>query len=490
MADRADKTRSLRGVLFLHHSAFVLLLGVTAGLGIMAALFWRGATNELLDLSASLQTAQHIRGDVFRQIREIYTARLVKDPNAADSYWKNLYEIDQRFYDLEHRLREGDERQSLESMRLAYETMQSVMNKVFAVPNPQQLPQLQSQIEKVYQRYILIDFESAFQRLTQDLEARRAGLELRLQRWTGAAPLYAILPVALGFGLLFYTRWLLYRRFVVPMDEVAAGAQRISAGDMDKPVPERGVEEVALLAASMNRMARALIESREALIASERQAALGALVPVVAHNIRNPLASIRSAAQILEYAENGAEHAETKQAIIDTVDRLERWVTSLLNYLNPLRPSKETVKLATVIEQALSAVTPRLNEKQQTLQRLQWDTAVTVRGDAILLEQALYGLLLNAAEATPTQGVLALTLQCEAGQVMFCIDDQGPGMPFEPNPTDLTPGPTTKRFGTGLGIPFAFKIFRGHAGRLSFTSLPSGGTRVCCRLPFAEIPEV
>jgi signal transduction histidine kinase len=472
-------------VLFLHHSAFVLLVGVTAGLGIMAALFWRSATNELLDLNASLQAAQHIRGDVFRQIREIYAARLIKDPTAADNYWKNLYEIDQRFYELDHRVRNDNDRQALDVMRNAYETMQSVMNKVFAVPNPQQTPQLQSQIEKVYQRYILIDFETAFQQLIQSLEQQRVALEKRLQRWTQAAPLYAILPVALGLGLLLYTRRLLYRRFVVPMDEVTAGAQRISAGRMDQRVPEQGVAEVMLLAASMNRMAKALVESREALIASERQAALGALVPVVAHNIRNPLASIRSAAQILQYAESRAEHGETQQAIIDTVDRLERWVTSLLNYLNPLRAIRESIRLATVLDQAVTAVTPRLNEKQQTVRRLQWDPTLTVEADANLLEQAFYGLLLNAAEATPPQGTLSLTLQRETDQALLCIDDQGPGMPFEPSPTDLTPGPTTKRFGTGLGIPFAFKICRGHDGNLTFTQLPAGGTRVCCRLPLA-----
>ena len=178
----------MRGVLFLHHTAFVLLVGVTAGLGIMAALFWRGATNELLDLNASLQAAQHIRGDIFRQIREIYAARLIKDPNAADSYWKNLYEIDQRFYDLDRRVHGASERQSLEIMRKSYETMQAVMNKVFSVPDPKQLPQLQSQIEKVYQRFIMIDFESAFQSLIQDLNAAAT------KKTSGAMPLEMAMP--------------------------------------------------------------------------------------------------------------------------------------------------------------------------------------------------------------------------------------------------------------------------------------------------------
>jgi signal transduction histidine kinase len=474
-------------VLFLHHTAFVLLVSVTAGLGIMAALFWRGATNELLDLNASLQASQHIRGDIFRQIREIYAARLIKDPNAADSYWKNLYEIDQRFYDLDRRVHGVSERQSLEVMRKSYETMQAVMNKVFSVPNPEQLPQLQSQIEKVYQRYIMIDFETAFQRLIQDLEQRRLALESRLQRWTEVAPLSAILPVALALGLLLYTRRQLYRRFVVPMDEVAAGAQRISTGNMAQRIPEQGVAEVALLAASMNRMAKALAESREALIASERQAALGALVPVVAHNIRNPLASIRSSAQVLAYVEDASERDETRQAIIDTVDRLERWVAALLNYLNPLRAAKQTIALTSVVEQALSAVGPRLSEKQQQVRRTHWDAALNVHGDATLLEQALYGLLLNAVEATPSGGELQLSLTRDGEHALLCIDDQGPGMPFEPRPVDLTPGPTTKRFGTGLGIPFAFKICRGHAGELTFMALSGAGTRVCCRLPLAGV---
>jgi C4-dicarboxylate-specific signal transduction histidine kinase len=474
-------------VLFLHHTAFVLLVGVTAGLGIMATLFWRGATTELLELNNMLQTAQHIRGDIFRQIREISTLQLMQDPSATDNYWKQFYEIDQSFYDLDLQVREGAEREALDIMRHAYETMQSEMNKHFAVSNPQ-LSGLREHIEKVYQQHILTNFELAFQLLTQGLQQRRLELETRLRQWTDLAPLVAILPVALALGLLIYTRRLLYRHFVVAMGEVIAGAQRISTGRMDQRVPEQGVEEVALLATSMNRMADALSESREALVTSERQAALGSLVPVVAHNIRNPLASIRSAAQVLDYVGNAEEHGETKQAIIDTVDRLERWVTALLNYLNPLRAVKQVIPLANVVEQALTAVAPRLVEKQQQIRRLEWDESLTVKGDATLLEQALYGLLINAAEASPVNGILRLSLLREADQALLCLDDEGPGMPFEPTPTDLTPGPTTKRFGTGLGIPFAFKICRGHEGSLSFMKLPTTGTRVCCRLPLFEPP--
>ena len=63
------------------------------------------------------------------------------------------------------------------------------------------------------------------------------------------------------------------------------------------------------------------------------------------------------------------------------------------------------------------------------------------------------------------------------------IDDQGPGMPFDPQPDSLSPGPSTKRFGTGLGIPFAFKVCQAHGGRIAFQRAPDGGTRVRLFVP-------
>ena len=99
------------------------------------------------------------------------------------------------------------------------------------------------------------------------------------------------------------------------------------------------------------------------------------------------------------------------------------------------------------------------------------------------MEQAIHGLLNNAIEASPHGGTITLEIESTNGKINLLIDDQGTGMRFDPQPTNLSPGPSTKRLGTGLGIPFAFKVIYAHDGNLEFKSTPKGGTRVRLALP-------
>ncbi len=105
--------------------------------------------------------------------------------------------------------------------------------------------------------------------------------------------------------------------------------------------------------------------------------------------------------------------------------------------------------------------------------------------DPDLMEQALHGLLVNAVEASPEGGVVTMTMGAGSsdGATVLHIEDQGPGMSFDPRPTNLTPGPSTKPWGTGLGIPFAFKVIHAHGGDLAFAPADGGGTRVTVTLP-------
>jgi signal transduction histidine kinase len=94
------------------------------------------------------------------------------------------------------------------------------------------------------------------------------------------------------------------------------------------------------------------------------------------------------------------------------------------------------------------------------------------------MEQALYGLLLNAIDASPPGGTVSVGAAREADGLRLRIADDGPGMAFEPQPSGLRPGPSTKRSGTGLGIPFAHKVCQAHGWGLAFAKRPTGGTEV------------
>ncbi|MEJ2760975.1 MAG: ATP-binding protein [Gammaproteobacteria bacterium] len=267
------------------------------------------------------------------------------------------------------------------------------------------------------------------------------------------------------------------------MATVTEGASVMSRGDLKHRIPEEGVTEVAAIATSINRMAADLAASRDALVDSEKQAALGALVPAVAHNIRNPLASIRATAQILDETTDRDELRESGEAIIETIDRLERWVNALVSYLHPLQPSFRVKKASQLIDAVQSMLRPKLQEKGIRVERVNWHEDMELKVDPDLMEQALSGLLANAVEASPRNGHIRIIFERAPERFIIRFQDSGPGIPFYPEPRNLEPGPSTKRYGTGLGIPVAFKICQSHGWELKFSRREEGGTEVTITAP-------
>ncbi|MEE9552474.1 MAG: HAMP domain-containing sensor histidine kinase, partial [Gammaproteobacteria bacterium] len=240
----------------------------------------------------------------------------------------------------------------------------------------------------------------------------------------------------------------------------------------------------------INGMARDLETSRHALVESEKQAALGALVPVIAHNIRNPLASIRATAQVLDDIEDPEELKEYRQAILDTIDRLGRWVNALVSYLHPLKPNYRLIHASAMINAALSLLKQKLAEKNINIEKHGWENDLRLNADPDLMEQAIYALLANAADASEDKSTLNVSLIKKDSNLEIHIQDNGSGMPFEPNPSKLAPGLSTKRFGTGLGIPIAFKICQQHSWNLEFKTVKGKGTNVIITAPIRVVEEV
>jgi signal transduction histidine kinase len=281
----------------------------------------------------------------------------------------------------------------------------------------------------------------------------------------------------LAIALLFFSRYYLKRAIVKPIQDVLRATAELSSGQLEHKVPETGAAELATLANAINRLAEELAHSQEALIRTEKQAVQGLLVPMLAHNIRNPLASIRATAQVASTPELDQEARESLQAIISTVDRLERWTGALLSYLHPLKPQPTSTSLERIIHGALEPLQLKLREKSIKLDiSLPPKEEQEIFTDEHLLEQALYNLILNAAEAAPANSLLEIHSENTRQAICISIADRGPGMPFIPDPRLLSPGPSTKRFGTGLGIPFAFKVCEALLGGIVFRERKGGGT--------------
>lgn len=454
---------------------------ITGSIGGLWAYFWQQTSHESVRINALLFEAQQARGDLYRQLKEVTRASAVGDPAALDQYWRRLYRIDQHFYSLQQYALAPAERRGIETMQKSYGLMQAEMNKLLATTMTDAARV--RVLDPSYEQWMLGDFEHGFSSFTHLLAVKRQALEETLAYWTRLAPILMPTPIVLAIALLVFSHRTFRRGFVRPMQAVVAGSQRISQGHLEHRIPVLGVEEVVLLARSINDMAGELEASRDALIETEKQAALGSLVPVVAHNIRNPLACIRATAQVMDDVDDPEDLREARSEIIDTVDRLERWLKSLLSYLHPLKPYKSESDLTAVVEGALAPLKPKLEARQLHIVRTGWSRDTALYVDVDLLEQAIYGLINNAADASPAGAEITLTIELSNDEAAVVIDDQGPGMPISVDCKGLSPLPSTKRFGTGLGIPFAFKVLRAHAGKLSFEQSPSGGTRVRLSLP-------
>lgn len=484
-----SRPASLRRVLLTHELALLCLLVVTGILAGVSAYFWHETSAESIRINRLLYEAQQIRSDLFRQIKEVTLARLMEDQNALGVYTRYSREIDRRFNVLRQRSASKLEDNAIQDMQSAYRALQVDMNKIFADPYLMNRVVRIKILDPMYEQTLVGGFERSFDAFRELMAMQGRDLERTAERWTRVAWVLIPVPILLAVLLLLLSRRSLQRGFVRPVANLMAGARRISEGKLDDSIPQEGVAELAELAGAVNHMAVELARSRDALVESEKSGALGALVPVVAHNIRNPLASIRATAQLIDHADSPEEQQEIKQAIIETVDRLGRWVSALVSYLHPLKPHPRRTNPTGMIDAAVALLAGRIEDRGMEVARERWDTESLVDVDVDLMEQALYGLLSNAVDASPAKGKLLLGACREEDRYVITIADQGPGMPFQPVPSGLAPGPSTKRMGTGLGIPVAFKVCKAHGWTIDFAPNEGGGTRITITAPLAAEDE-
>jgi signal transduction histidine kinase len=231
-----------------------------------------------------------------------------------------------------------------------------------------------------------------------------------------------------------------------------------------------------------------LATTRARLAQSEKLAALGQLATAIAHEVRNPLAVIRSAAQgFAEAAAPGDAEAERASSFITAeIDRLSSVVTSLLAFARPPQLERRVVPIGDVLDRALLLASGDLGARGVHLRRGQVPASAAVAADPDLLCQVLLGLLSNAAEATGPGGDVWLEVEAAGAGVELAVADSGPGVPIEMRARIFEPFFTTRARGTGLGLAVARQIVEAHGGRIDVGDRPGGGARFTIWLPPAE----
>jgi two-component system sensor histidine kinase HydH len=221
---------------------------------------------------------------------------------------------------------------------------------------------------------------------------------------------------------------------------------------------------------------------RERLVEAETLAAIGEMAAAVAHGIRNPLASIRSAAELAD--EEDAEGArECHRDIMRQADRLDVWVRELLVASRGGALPVEDIDVNRLLRDALAGASPEI--RRRNIEVVLAEAPVpTVRGSRAPLAHALGSLIANAIEAMPDGGRLGVeSRHGKNGAVEILVEDSGSGMPESVAREAFRPLFTTKPNGTGLGLSLARRILERHSGRLELETSEGRGTRATMSLP-------
>ena len=299
-----------------------------------------------------------------------------------------------------------------------------------------------------------------------------------------------VVALALATGLLVSTAI----AAVITVKRGAAALTRALDGlatDLSTPVPRPRLHELSDVADGIARLAQRLARAREVeddmgrqLAMKDRLAALGRVVAGVAHEVRNPLASIKLR---LDLAKGGADPlpAPVDEAIAHAtreITRLDRLVADLLVVANPGIGPRQSVALGALVRTRADLLEPWCNQRGVAIQ-VRGDAAAPVDVDA--LSRAVDNLVRNAVEASSPGSIVDVELTQATTQVSIAVIDQGVGVPDERTPELFEPFFTTKPTGTGLGLAICRSIARAHGGDVTFARK---GALTCFQLVLARAP--
>ncbi|MGE5347450.1 MAG: sensor histidine kinase [Acidithiobacillales bacterium] len=344
----------------------------------------------------------------------------------------------------------------------------------------------------------------------QEVDARVAE-QTRRTIWLS---IVCVLAIAATLGVA--VRWLVDR----PVWEMVTATERVARGDLKARVPVHARNELGSLATSFNEMGSSLAKGRaerleilnslerqveertEALrtaqtqlLQTEKLASLGQLSASIAHEINNPLAGILTFSKLLiRNLEEGADPTVLRESLLRNLrlieretDRCRSIVRNLLDFARQRPLVLADVDVSRPLEEALSLLNHKIELQGIALEK-SLASKVPVRGDFGQLRQAFVNVLLNACDAMPAGGRLAVSSEVSADGkwVEIAFSDTGPGIP----PGNLTrifdPFFTTKEMGTGLGLSVVYGIIQKHGGDMRAQSRAGAGTTMIIRLPLAE----
>ncbi|HZZ82632.1 MAG TPA: ATP-binding protein [Gemmataceae bacterium] len=237
------------------------------------------------------------------------------------------------------------------------------------------------------------------------------------------------------------------------------------------------------LGRTLKRQRREQDRLRDELRHAEHLAGLGKMLAGVAHEVRNPLAAIRSTVQLWQRLPDSARTSESLAAVVQAVDRLAAIVSRLLLFSRVDNAERLPVDINRVLTETLNLVRAQASEQGIEIEIRLSDRLPAVSGSASALGQVLLNLITNAMQVMPSGGALTCTTAEYDGKVELVIADTGPGIGKEERTHLFEPFFTTRPDGTGLGLALCREIVTNHGGTIEYVAKDSPGATFRILLP-------
>ena len=306
-------------------------------------------------------------------------------------------------------------------------------------------------------------------------------------RWSGIG--FGAAGVVLGIAV----GMLLAARVSRPVEQLAEAANAIASGRWDVRTDDvRATGEVGALARAFDAMARQLVDQRDRLVQAERVAAWRELARRLAHELKNPLFPLRLTVDNLRRAKP-LPPAEFDEVFDESLSTMSTGLTNLnaivgrfSDFARMPPPEIREVSTNAIVDDAVKLFRAQIEAPDRPAIRLTLDldpSAPSVRADGEQVGRVVQNLLLNAIDAMPAGGELAVRTRARDGAVEIAVSDTGEGLTDEECKRLFTPYYTTKQHGTGLGLAIVQSVVADHHGKVWVESRPGHGATFHIELP-------
>ena len=296
---------------------------------------------------------------------------------------------------------------------------------------------------------------------------------------------YMLGIAVLVMALIAFISYRIGKNLTNPIKILVDSTTRVATGDLDEACEITTHDEIGDLAAAFNQMTWDLKQSRDQLIQAERLATAGKMSASFAHEIRNPLSSMRMLAQMLmQKPEMSQEqHQQSLRYILEEIERIDTIVKGLMDFARPSSLDLKQQPIAPVLQSVLDLMEANLAHHKIQLVLDLLPATPEIQFDSDKLKQAFMNVVLNAMEAMPQGGVLKVSTLMEDDSICIKVVDTGVGIAAEDLEHLFEPFFTRKTRGTGLGLANVKRILEEHGGSVEIESVPGEGTTVWMRLP-------